>query len=74
MKLIHIILAVHLMGCGSAAIVGSDTSTSLGYSHSADDEVYARLHEACEHLPAHKTTSQMGNRPIVIDGVTFYCF
>lgn len=66
------ILVLLLVGCGTQSTQNMDTTTIL--SQSSEDDSYSKLAEMCEHLPAHITRSQLGNRPIVVDGVSFYCF
>jgi len=74
MKLICLILGVYLMGCGTSTIHSIDSTTILGTEETSEDALYEHLREACEHLPAYRTRSVLGNRPIVIDGISFYCF
>lgn len=61
------IFAVVTMGCGTVSSVYSvSTPTTQSY------EDYTRqVENPCDELPAHITR---GQRPIVIDGVTYYCF
>lgn len=73
MRFLTIILASQLMACGVASTYSADTTTILASKDESGD-LHAQLQEACENLPAHVTRSQLGNRPIVINGVTFYCF
>lgn len=75
MKLILLILASILalscLGCaGNLTEIQTSTPQTLSYQEENPLD-YSRL---CDELPAHITRSQLGNRPIVVNGIQVVCF
>lgn len=64
MRNVLIMVAVLTVGCGASSMAHTATPRTEAYSAG----------NPCNALPAHVTLAQHGNRPIVADGITYYCF
>lgn len=58
--------------CAGAASVAP--ATEPAYPVDSISEAHEQALAACEEEPAHITRAEYGNRPIIVDGVTVYCF
>lgn len=65
--IVALLVSLSLVGCGASSIHHTATPVTLA---SQGDDALERMQEVCQ-LSAHVTRRQ---RPIVVDGVSFYCF
>lgn len=71
MRTLTIMWLSMVTGCTGAS-VAMDTTTVL--AHETIEETPEIHLDVCDTTSAHITRARLGNRPIVIDGVTYYCF